>query len=224
MNYPRRCAIAVVFAPALLAQVAEHANETYRTKEGRATIAGTLSNPSRDARQKPQELVASLDIKPGSTVADIGTGTGYMLPHLSAATGPKGRVIAQDIHTDFLDRAKETVGKAGLTNISYVQGSEDATGLEAGSVDLILLLDVYHHLNYPDKTLADLRRALKSGGRLAVVEYHKNEHSMPGGRAIQHVRLGEDDAVKEIEANGFKLARRWQHVPQVQWVAVFEKR
>lgn len=215
----RTLLLGVIAALAASAQVAEKANENYKTKEGRSSVAAGLTGPARDARQKPKELVATLEIQPGMTVADVGTGAGYMLPHLSAAVGPGGRIFAQDVHNDFLDRAKESAKE--LKNVTFVLGDAKSTNLPSGSADLILLLDVYHHLDYPEASLRDLRRALKPEGRLAIVEYHKNEHAMPNGRALQHVRLSEEDAIKEIEANGFRLVTRKEHVPRVQWVGIF---
>ena len=84
------------------------------------------------------------------------------------------------------------------------------------------MLDVYHHLDYPAQTLAELRRALKPGGRLAIVEYHKNDIAMNGG-AKEHVRLGEPEAIAEIEANGFELMSKKDFVPQVQWMGIFTR-
>src|SRR5947208_12894335 len=94
-------------AVSIWAQPAPDANRAYQTKEGRAGIAAALDRPDRDARQRPQELVAALGIRSGSTVVDLGTGPGYMLPFLSRAVGATGKVIAEDIQSDFLDRAKE---------------------------------------------------------------------------------------------------------------------
>jgi ubiquinone/menaquinone biosynthesis C-methylase UbiE len=211
----------LILCATLSAQVAQKANENYGTREGRAKMVDTLTAHSRDARQRPQELVAALEIKPGMAVADVGTGGGYMLPYLSKAVGPNGKVIAQDIHQDFLDAARKT--SAGTRNVTYVLGNEKGTNLPEGALDLILVLDVYHHLNYPEQMLADLRSKLKPGGRLAIVEYHRNEESMGNGFALQHIRLGAEDAIKEIEANGFRLVSRREFTPRVQWLAFFEK-
>ena len=208
-------------AAALPAQVAEKANERYQSPEARQGIAQTLIDSSRDARQKPRELIAALGIKPGMTVADVGTGPGYMLPYLSDAVGKDGRVIAQDIFPDFLEKARKRA--AALSNVSFVQGNAKETKLSPGSADLVLALDVYHHLDYPAHTLAELKQALKPEGRLAIVEYHKNDVAM-GGRAKEHVRLSEADAIKEIEANGFRLVSKKDFVPQVQWLGIFEVR
>lgn len=202
----------------LSAQVAQKANEGYQTPEARQGMVKTLTDPARDARQKPQQLVAALGIHPGSTVVDFGAGPGYMLPYLSKAVGAQGRVIAQDVFAEFLEKARQRT--SGLTNISFVHGSVRETKLAAQSADLILVLDVYHHLDYPAQTLAELRRALKPGGRLAIVEYHKNDVAL-NGRAKEHVRLAQNDAIAEIEANGFRLESRSDFAPQVQWLGMF---
>jgi ubiquinone/menaquinone biosynthesis C-methylase UbiE len=213
-----RAAIFLI-AGCLVAQVADKANEGYKTPEGRQRMIGSLTEASRDARQRPRELVAALGITPGMTVVDLGSGPGYMLPYLSEAVGAQGQVIAQDVFSEFLAEARKRT--AGLKNVSFVLGTAKETKLSPKSADLILVLDVYHHLDYPQQTLADLRRALKPGGRLAIVEYHKNGVAM-NGRAKEHVRLAEADAIAEIEANGFRLNTKSEFAPDVQWLALFE--
>jgi ubiquinone/menaquinone biosynthesis C-methylase UbiE len=210
---------ALLIASCLAAQVAEKANQGYQTPEQRERMIRTLTDPSRDARQRPKELITALGIKPGMTVVDLGTGPGYMLPHLSEAVGSSGRVIGQDVFPDFLGKARERT--AALKNVSLVQGTAKSTGLKENTADLVLVLDVYHHLDYPEQTLAELRRSLKRGGRLAIVEYHKNDIAMNGG-AKEHVRLSETDAVAEIERNGFRLITKSDFTPQVQWLGLFE--
>ena len=142
-----------------------------------------------------------------------------MLPFLSRAVGAQGRVVGEDIYPDILDKARERT--AGLKNVSFVLGTAKETKLAEKSADVVLVLDVYHHLDFPTETLAQLRRALKPGGRLAIVEYHKNDIAMNGG-AKEHVRLSETDAIAEIEANGFRLVSKKDFVPQVQWLGIFE--
>ncbi len=97
-----------------LGQLAKDANERYRTQQGREAVARGLSAPDRNSKQKPQELVNAMSIRPGMTVADVGTGVGHMLPYLSKAVGTDGRVIAEDIFDDFLAKAKDAAEKAGL--------------------------------------------------------------------------------------------------------------
>lgn len=202
-------------------QVATEANRDYQKAEGREKIAAGLQSDSRDARQKPKELIASLGIRQGMTVADVGSGVGYMLPYLSDAVGPKGRVFAEDIYPDFLEAAKKRA--AGRDNVTFVLGNEKSANLPANSQDLILVLDAYHHFNYPEAMLANLRQALKPEGRMVVIEYHKNEKSMPNRRALEHIRLRQEEFVKEIEGYGLKLVEVKDFVPEVQWMGIFRR-
>jgi ubiquinone/menaquinone biosynthesis C-methylase UbiE len=203
-------------------QVAKKANENYQTEQGRAGVAKNLNAADRDERQKPKELVQSIGVKPGMTVADIGTGTGYMLPHLSAAVGSGGQVLAEDIFDDFLAKARGTAKQAGLTNVTFVKGTEKSANLPAGKLDVILALDSYHHFNYPNEMLASFKAALKPDGRLAIVEYYKREGAMSGGNsALTHIRLDDADVIKEVEAAGFALVDEHEQIPKSQYVAVF---
>jgi len=206
------------------AQVATQANEGYKTPEGRDTVAKTLSAADRDEKQKPRELVAAMPLKPGMVVADIGTGTGYMLPFLSEAVGAQGRVLSEDIFPDFLEKAKNTAKQHKLGNVAFIHGTETDPGLPSNGVDVVLALDSYHHWNYPDKMLAALYRELRDGGRLVIVEYYKRPDAMPGGRALQHIRLDAADFIKEIESNHFRLLSERDHVRGSQYVAIFEKK
>jgi len=218
---------ALLAAASALAQVAGPANAGYRTPEGRAQVAAGLGAPDRDARQKPRELVAALDLKPGMTVVDLGTGVGYMLPHLSAAVGAGGSVIAEDIQQDFLDKAKAKARQEHLETVQFVLGTDRDPRLPANSADLILVLDAYHHFDYPQQMLAKLSEALKPSGRLAIVEYYKRRGAMGAGdpdRPLSHIRLDADDVVKEVESNGFRLLKRQEHVPGSQYIAIFEKK
>jgi len=206
-------------------QVAKQANEGYKTPEGRETVAKSLSAADRDEKQRPKELVAAMSLKPGMVVADIGTGTGYMLPYLSEAVGAQGRVLSEDIFPDFLEKAKNTAKQHRLANVEFIQGTETDPGLPENGVDVVLALDSYHHWNYPDKMLAALHRELHEGGRLVIVEYYKRPEAMPGGRAMQHIRLDAPDVIKEIESSShFRLLSEHDHVKGSQYMAIFEKK
>jgi len=214
----------LLLASVLCGQVAKDANERYQTKEGRESLAKTLSAADRDQKQKPKELVAAMSLKPGMTVADIGTGTGFMLPYLSPAVGSGGSVLSEDIFPDFLEKAKNTAKQHRLANVEFIQGSETDPGLPANGVDVVLALDSYHHWNYPDKMLAALHRELRDGGRLVIVEYYRRPDAMPGRRAMQHIRLDAPDVIKEIESNHFRLLSEHDHVKGSQYMAIFEKK
>jgi len=196
------------------AQVADDANKGYKTKEGRDKVAATLDDPHRDGKQKPQELVAAMNIKPGMTVADIGTGTGYMLPFLSRAVGPTGKIYGEDIQPEFLERARSK----SVSNAELIQGTTTDPKLPPNSVDIALALDVYHHFDYPDKMLAAIRSALKPGAHLVIVDYYKSASPSPG-----HIRAERDDVAAEIEHNGFHLLDKKDHIPKTQYMLTFEK-
>jgi ubiquinone/menaquinone biosynthesis C-methylase UbiE len=219
--------LAAAVTAAAWCQVAGPANAGYRTPEGRAQVAAMLSAADRDARQRPQELVSGLRIQAGMTVVDLGTGVGYMLPYLSHAVGPAGIVVAEDIQTDFLGKARAKAEQEGLENVRFLLGTDRDPKLFPDSADLIMVLDAYHHFDYPGQMLAHLSRALHAGGRLAIIEYYKRRGAMGGPNsdlALTHIRLDADDLVKEVEANGFRLLSRHDHVPGSQYVALFAKK
>jgi ubiquinone/menaquinone biosynthesis C-methylase UbiE len=216
-----------LIGPAAFAQVAGQANEGYKTPEGRQNVAKGLSDPAREERQKPREIVDAMDLKPGGTVADIGTGVGFMLPYLSHAVGDTGRVIGEDIQSDFLNQARLKAQLSRLNNVQFAMGTDRDPKLPADSLDGALILDVYHHFDYPEAMLQHISDSLLSDGKLVIVEYFKRPGAMRNpdpNFALQHIRLDEDDLIKEVEANGFRLVSKRDLVPKSQYIAVFQKK
>ena len=214
---------AMALAGAMAAQVAQQANSGYQTEAARKSVAKSLADPSREQTQKPGQLVVAMGLQPGMTVADVGTGVGYMLPYLSKRVGPAGHVIAEDIFDDFLSAARQTAENQNLKNVNFVKGAETDPNLPEGQVDMELVLDAYHHFDYPEKMLAALHKALRPEGKLVIVEYYKRESAMPNGRALTHIRLDMPDLIKEVEANHFHLIMEKEHVKNVQYMLVLEK-
>lgn len=222
----RRYLISLLLCGAAVAQVAEKANEGYKTKEGRDSVANNLASPAREERQKPRELVESMNLRPGMKVADVGTGIGFMLPYLSHAVGPTGQVIGEDIAQDFIDKARVRASTMGLKNVKFVLGNDHDPNLPGGVLDAVLVLDAYHHFDYPEGMLKGIRESLVSDGKLYIVDYYKRPNAMGAGsgdRALQHIRLDQDDVIKEVEEHGFKLVSKHDHIPGSQYVAAFEK-
>jgi predicted methyltransferase len=205
-------------------QVAENANKQYQTKEGREAIAKGLADPDRDEKQKPRDIVYAMELKPGMTVVDLGTGVGFMLPFLSRAVGAGGKVIAEDIQTDFLDKAKLRARTSNVENATFVLGTPEDPKLPADGVDAVLMLDVYHHFDYPDQMMANVRDSLLPGGHVYIVDYFRSATSMPNRRALEHIRLDRDEVVKEVESYGYRLLWKKDHVPGSQYMLAFEKK
>jgi predicted methyltransferase len=222
----RLLCLVLLCAPAF-PQVAEKANDGYKTAAGRASIARALADPSRDERQHPRDIIEAMDIQPGGVVADVGTGVGFMIPYLSHAVGAGGQVIAEDIHSDFLDRAKTEAQLGQLTNVKFVLGTDMDPKLPADTLEDVLILDAYHHFDYPEAMLSHIRDSLLSDGKLVIVDYYKRPGAMPGAdanRAVEHIRLDQDDLIREVESNGFRLVSKGVLVPRSQHIEVFMKR
>ena len=214
---------ALALAAGLGAQVATKANAGYQTPEDRQKVAKTLADPKRDQQQRPGQLMAQMGLKPGMTVADIGTGVGHLLPFLSKRAGDQGHVIAEDIFDDFLSAAKQLVSEQKLANVTFVKGEEADPKLPEGQVDMALCFDVYHHFNYPEKMLAGIYKGLRPDGKLVVVEYYKRPTAMPNGMAVTHIRLDMPDLIKELEANRFHLVEELERIRDVEYMLILDK-
>ena len=223
----RKLACLLLFSAVAFPQTAERPNDEYKTKEGREERAKNLINPARTDRQRPRDIVAAMGLKPGESAADVGTGVGFMLPYLSQAVGDTGTVYGEDILQDFLDRAKTRISTLNLKNVKLVLGTEMDPMLPANTLSGVLILDAYHHFDYPETMLGHIRDSLVSDGKLVIVEYYKQRGSMPNGaadRPLQHIRLDEDEVIKEVEANGFKVVDKQVLVPKSQYLVVFAKK
>ena len=222
-----KLACLLLVCAAAFPQVAEKANEGYRTKEGRANVAKGLAAPDREARQHPREIVEAMGLKVGNSVADVGTGVGFMLPYLSHAVGDTGHVYAEDIQTDFLSQARSRAHLQNLSNVNFVLGTDRDPKLPAATMEGVLILDVYHHFDYPEAMLDHIRDSLLSDGRLVIVEFYKRPGAMGGAdpnRALEHIRLDQDDLIKEVESNGFRLVSKSDLIPKSQYLVVFQKK
>jgi predicted methyltransferase len=167
------------------------------------TWTSRFEGESREVWRAREQLVAALGLTPGMAVADVGTGTGLFVKYLADAVGPKGRVIATDIAPAFLENVRKRATDAGLSQVETLLGDTASTNLPPASIDLAWICDVYHHFEQPGAVLASLRAALRPGGRLAIVDFHR----IPGTSSdfiLGHVRAGRETVVAEIEAAGFR--------------------
>jgi arsenite methyltransferase len=130
--------------------------------------------PGRDDWQKPEEVVAALELAPGDVVADLGSGGGYFTYPMAEAVGASGHVYALDVDESLLAYIASQSEKRGLLQVETILAPEDGLGLPDGSVDLIFLSNVYHHLPDPVTYFRKARATLRPGGRIAVVEFVGN--------------------------------------------------
>jgi SAM-dependent methyltransferase len=192
---------------------------TGRQIAGIATDASWLDRSTREREEAPSQALQLIGVRPGMVVADVGAGSGYMSIRLAALVGPNGKVIANDIQRQMLQIIQGKARAEHLTNIDIVQGSETDVNLSANSVDLVLLVDVYHELWHPQEMLRSIRRSLKDDGRLVFVEYRKEDPSIP--IAPTH-RMSVADVRTEVEAEGFTFDRLISELPR-QHIIEFRK-
>jgi predicted methyltransferase len=192
---------------------------TGRPIAGIATDAQWMDRGVRAQEEHPDEALDLIGVAPGAVVADVGAGSGYMTTRLAARVGPSGRVYANDLQPGLLAIVKAKAARAGLSNVVTVVGTDDDALLPQGAIDLALLVDVYHEFTQPAKMLQSLRRALMPGGRLVLVEYRKEDPSLP--IADTH-RMSVADARTEIEAEGFRFEKTIEALPR-QHIIVFRQ-
>jgi ubiquinone/menaquinone biosynthesis C-methylase UbiE len=181
--------------------------------------ADWLDRAERDVEEDPDRAIDILKIEKGSTVADIGAGSGYMTVKLSKKVGPQGRVYANDIQQGMLDLLNKRLAKGKITNVSVVLGAQDDPRLPIETLDLVLMVDVYHELSQPQLMLRHIRASLKPGGRLVLLEYRKED---PGIPIKPEHKMSAAEAKLEVEAEGFKLTRTNEDLPR-QHIFIFTK-
>ncbi|HVN83511.1 MAG TPA: class I SAM-dependent methyltransferase [Candidatus Binatia bacterium] len=177
-----------------------------------------FDDPTRDAWQKPTELVAALPITPGMAVADLGAGTGYFSRYLSNAVGARGTVFAVDPEPNLVAHLRERAEHEHTVNVVPVLASLDNPRLPNGGVDLVLIVDTFHHIDDRLNYFRRLQRVLKPDGRVAVVDFKKEP--LPVGPPPEH-KLARDQVVDELQTAGYRLTAEPAILPY-QYVLVFQ--
>lgn len=166
-----------------------------------------FESDGRDIFDRRQDIVKLTGLRPGMAVADVGAGTGLFTLLFADAVGSTGKVYAIDIARPFVELITRRARERGLTQVVPVLSGERSIELPEGSIDVAFLCDVYHHLEYPQSVLASIRRALRPGGTLLLIDMHREPgRSRPW--VLEHVRAGEAVFVQEIEAAGFRRLSR----------------
>ena len=173
---------------------------------------GWLERSEREKEENVSKLIQNMRIKPNDFIADIGAGSGYHAFRM-ASLAPNGLVYAVDIQTEMLMAIENKKTFSENSNIETILGTEKTVELPKNSVDKILMVDVYHEFSFPIEMIASMKSALKSNGELFLIEYRAEDPLVP----IKTIhKMSEKQAIKEMEAAGFKLRKNidnlpWQH-------------
>jgi ubiquinone/menaquinone biosynthesis C-methylase UbiE len=181
--------------------------------------ADWLVRPERESEENPDAALDAIAIRKGSTVADIGAGAGYFTWRIAERVGPEGTVYGEDIQPGMIELLKKNIAARGLHNVKPVLGKSDDPRLPSGSIDLLLLVDVYHEFSQPQKMLQRIRESLKPDGRLVLLEYRQEDPKVPirpeHKMSVQQVRA-------EIEPEGYRFETSLETLPR-QHILIFTK-
>jgi len=164
--------------------------------------ADWLVRPEREAEEQPEKALDALNLKPGMVVADIGAGVGYMSLRMAKRVGPTGKVYANDLQPEMLAKLNENAAKSKINNVVTVLGDVADPKLPANTMDLVLLVDVYHEFSQPQQMLRKIRETLKPDGRLVLLEYRAEDPNVP---IIAEHKMTVAQVKTELEAEGFVL-------------------
>jgi precorrin-6B methylase 2 len=176
-----------------------------------------FNRPERDKDERPELLMSALQIRRGATVADIGSGTGYFTWRLAREVGPQGKVYAVDVQQSMLDLTKAAVDEHTLANVEYVLATDRNPRLPERSLDLVFVAYAYHEFGDPEAMMRAIRRALKPGGRVFILEYAKESNIAP---ASPLHKMSFEEIRREIEPMGFVVDQLLDFLP-VQHGVVF---
>ena len=172
--------------------------------------AESWNSPERAEWQKPEEVLSIMQVAPGQSVADLGAGTGYFVPFLSAAVGPEGKVYPLDVEDAMLAWITKNAADQGLTNVEPRKAPFDSTGMEEGLLDRLLTVNTWHHIENRKDYAKRLFAVIKPGGRVVVVDFTKDAPEGPP----PEMRLDASVVIEELQAGGFEAALVEETLPR----------
>ena len=178
---------------------------------------GALEDPKRDAYQKPQEVMGALGLKAGEVIADIGAGSGYFTFRLAHQVGDRGKVYAVDVSSDMIRHINRRIRELKAKNVVSILADPDDPLLPEASVNRFFFSDSWHHIENQTKYLSLLKKMLKPGGEIIMIDFHKKE--LPVGPPMQ-MKIAREDLIKQMESNGFRLMKEHTFL-QYQYFLVF---
>lgn len=178
---------------------------------------GALDDPKRDAYQKPQEVLAALDLKPGEIIADIGAGSGYFTFRMARHVSERGKVYAVDVSPDMILHINRAIRDLKVTNVISILADPDDPLLPVTSVNRLFFSDSWHHIENQAKYLSLMKKLLKPNGEVVMIDFHKKETS--AGPPLK-MRIAREALIKQMENGGFRLVKEHTFLPY-QYFMVF---
>jgi ubiquinone/menaquinone biosynthesis C-methylase UbiE len=204
-------------------QVDPAINERFRNPD-MEDLETTLEREDRNVYIARYAVVEALGLEAGDDVADVGAGTGFITRLMAEQVGPRGRTYAVEIAPEMVDHIVTTSHRDGLDNVVGVLGTDTETNLPRESIDTALVCYVYHHFEQPEASLASIRRALRSDGRLVVIDRHRIRGVTEDRRYYDHYRAGKGTFTDEIIDAGFELEKELPSLVTDSYALVFKKR
>jgi arsenite methyltransferase len=193
-------------------------HEMHRLHQDSKAYIAMLEDPKRDAYQKPHEVITALKLKEGEVIADIGAGSGYFTFRFAHHVGDTGRVYAVDVSPEMIVHLNRRIRELKAKNVVSILAAPDDPLLADASVDRLFICDTWHHIENHDRYLALLKKMLKPGGEIVMVDFKKVE--TPVGPPLE-MRIEREDLMKEMEKNGFRLDAEHTFLPY-QYFLVFK--
>lgn len=174
--------------------------------------ASWLERAEREKEENVSQAIQNMMLQPNEVIADIGAGSGYYAFRMAQEV-PDGKVLAVDLQPEMLDIMRQKIKKNKIKNVELIQGEETSPNLTKNSVDMVLMVDVYHELSYPKEVMEEIVSALKPNGRFILLEYRMEDPKIPIKRLH---KMSLEQAVKEMKAVGLRLKENidnlpWQH-------------
>lgn len=220
MSFTNLAVFLLVVVCPLLSQdsVRRTSEELHHLHQDSKAYIAFLEDPQRDAYQKPREVMTALGIKPGEVIADIGAGSGYFTFQLARQVGVNGRVYAVDINPDMIIYINRRIRDSNTRNLVTILAPPDDPLLPDTSVDRFFICDTWHHIEKQDAYLALMKKALKPGGQVVMIDFQKKE--LPVGPPL-NMKIGREDLIRQMDQNGFVLVQEHTFLPY-QYFLVFQ--
>jgi predicted methyltransferase len=215
------CLLVLASSPAQEKSVRPGINKSFENPDLPEWIQ-KFEGESREIAAHAKEIVAACKLKPGMVVADVGAGTGLFTRKFAAEVGDKGKVLAVDIAPAFLRHIEKTCQDAKLKNVQTVLCDQISTKLPRDSVDLVFICDTYHHFEFPQRTLQSIHDALRPGGQIVLIDFHRIT-GKSSEWVLGHVRAGQEVFVREITSAGFKVKGE-ERILRENYFVRFEKK